>query len=391
MKGLKTNRNTVKMTDMNNLNIAAIFLIGASFVAACGNKQQQQNPAATGAQAVPVTTAMVTEEMVTGIRNYPGNVVALNETELRAEVNGYITGIFVADGASVARGQKLYEIDRTRYAADTEQAKSNLAIAEANLAKVKRDVERYRKLAEQDAIAKQTLDYAETDLNNAEAQVLAAKAALTTAQTNLNRSTIVAPFSGTVGISQVRMGALVSAGTTLLNTISSIDPIAVDFPVSESEISRFNALRGSDASLRDSVITITTAGSQRFPHPGRITAIDRAVDRATGTITVRATFSNPDRTLVPGMNTTVHVRTQSQGAQLVIPYRAVTEQLGQTSVYVVTDSSTVEQRGVRLGLKVADRVVITEGLAKGETVVTDGIINLRPGAKVQVTQPAQAK
>src|SRR5690606_8994500 len=136
MKGLKTNRNTVKMTDMNNLNIAAIFLIGASFVAACGNKQQQQNPAAMGAQAVPVTTAMVTEEMVTGIRNYPGNVVALNETELRAEVNGYITGIFVADGASVARGQKLYEIDRTRYAADTEQAKSNLAIAEANLAKV---------------------------------------------------------------------------------------------------------------------------------------------------------------------------------------------------------------------------------------------------------------
>src|SRR5690606_38672282 len=113
------------------------------------------------------------------------------------------------------------EIDRTRYAADADQARSGLAIAEANLARIKRDVERYRKLAEQDAIARQTLDYAETDLNNAEAQVQSARAALTTAETNLNRSIIVAPFAGTVGISQVRMGALVSMGTTLLNTISS--------------------------------------------------------------------------------------------------------------------------------------------------------------------------
>lgn len=388
MKELKTTQNTVKMTSMNKHSFAAILLAGAGLVAACSNQTQKQAP---GQQAIPVSTAPVTEELVVGTDNYPGNVVALNETELRAEVSGYITGIFITDGASVSKGQKLYEIDRTRYAAAVEQAKSSLAIAEANLARLQRDVERYQKLAEQDAIAKQTLDYAETDFNNAQAQAASARAALTTAQTNLDRSVIVAPFSGTIGISQVRMGALVSAGSTLLNTLSSVNPIAVDFPVNEREIPRFNALRQSDAVVRDSVISIKLPGGQVYSHPGKIVAIDRAVDRNTGTITVRASFPNPDELLRAGMATTVQVRNQSETKQLVIPYRAVTEQLGQTSVYVVTDSSTVEQRGVRLGLKVVDRVVINEGLSSGEQVVTDGIINLRPGAKVQVTQPAEKK
>jgi len=389
MEERNTTKNTVKMTSMNKLSLAAMLFAGAGFVAACNNPSQQgQAPAQP---ALPVTTAPVTEEQVVGTNNYPGNVVALNETELRAEVSGYITGIFVTDGASVSKGQKLYEIDRTRYAAAVEQAKSSLAIAEANLARIQRDVERYRKLAEQDAIAKQTLDYAETDLNNAQAQVASAQAALTTAQTNLDRSVIVAPFAGTVGISQVRMGALVSAGSTLLNSISSVDPIAVDFSVSEREIATFNAMRQSDAVLRDSLISISLPGGQPYPHPGKITAIDRAVNRNTGTITVRASFTNPDELLRAGMATTVHVRTQTESKELVIPYRAIMEQLGQTSVYVLTDSNTVEQRAIRLGLKVGDRVVVNEGLSSGEQVVTDGTINLRPGAKVQVTQAAEKK
>ena len=370
---------------MNNTKLAALLMIGSGFAAACGNSQQQQ--AGMMSQAVSVTTAVVGEQMVSGTNSYPATVVALNETQLRAEVNGYITGIFVADGASVTKGQKLYEIDRTRYAAEAEQAKSNLAIAESNLARVGRDVARYQKLAQQDAIAKQTLDYAETDLSNAEAQVAAARAALTTAQTNLNRSTIVAPFSGTIGISEVRMGALVSAGSTLLNTISSTNPIAVDFQINESEIADFNALKNAGNAASDSIITVSLSGSRLYAHPGQITAIDRAVDRTTGTITVRASFPNPENMLLPGMNAAINIRRESASPQLVIPYQAVSEQLGQTSVYVVTDSSTVEQRGIHLGLRTAGGVVVTDGLAAGETVVTDGIINLRPGAKVQVSEP----
>jgi len=372
----------LKLTHMNNYKLASLLLIGTGLLGACGNRQQQPS----GPQAIPVTTAPVTAEIAVGVETFPGTVVALNETELRAEVNGYLTGIFAADGATVTKGQKLYEIDRTRYEAAEQQAKASLTIAETNLNRIKRDVERYRKLAEQDAIAKQTLDYAETDLSNAEAQVASARAALVTATTNLQRSTIVAPFSGTIGIAQVRMGALVSAGTTLINSISSTDPIAVDFPVNERNIQRFSALQRLATIERDSVITLGLPGGGVFGRPGKIIALDRAVDPATGTLTVRASFPNPDGTLRAGMNTSVQVRTQSETEQLIIPYRAVVEQLGQTSVYVLTDSSTVEQRGVRLGLKMADRVVISEGLARGETVVTDGIINLRPGAKVQVNQ-----
>src|SRR5690606_11791446 len=132
---------------------------------------------------------------------------------------------------------------RVRYAAAVEQAKANLAIAQANLQRVEKDLQRYQTLAEKDAIAKQTLDYAMTDVNNQKAQVQAAQAALTTATTNLQRSSIIAPCSGTVGISQVRNGALVSAGTTLLNTISSTNPIAVEFQINEKEIKEFSDLQ----------------------------------------------------------------------------------------------------------------------------------------------------
>src|SRR5690606_7826358 len=136
---------------------------------------------------------------------------------------------FVQDGAFVGKGQRLYEIDRVRYQAAVDQAEANLEIAKANLARVEKDLQRYQSLSEQDAIAKQTLDYAVTDVSNQKAQVLAAEAIFTTAKTNLQRSVIITPFSCNIGISQVRQGALVSAGSTLLNTISSTDPIAVEF------------------------------------------------------------------------------------------------------------------------------------------------------------------
>jgi membrane fusion protein (multidrug efflux system) len=371
---------------MNRISIAIFIVFGAGAAVSCGGNKQQQRP---GAQAVPVSTGKVSEEMVTGVNSYPGTVVPLNQTELRAEVSGYITGIFVQDGATVSKGQRLYEIDRTRYAAAQEQARSALAIAEANVARVKRDLERYRKLAEQDAIAKQTLDYAETDLNNAQAQALSAKAALTTATTDLNRSVIVAPFSGTIGISQVRMGALVSAGNTLINTISTTSPIAVDFPINEKEIQRFAGLQKSPSIEKDSVITLQLPGGASYAQPGRITALDRAVDPGTGTITVRASFANPEGLLRAGMNTTVQVLDRSQQKQLVIPYKAVIEQLGQSSVYVVSDSSTAEQRTVVLGLKSGSNVVVKSGLSNGETIITDGLINIRNGAKITTAPPQQ--
>lgn len=376
-----------------NTLLTALIVSTALFGQSCGNKDNKQ--AAGQAQqanaATPVGMATVSTEIVTGLTSYPATVVPLQETEIRAEVTGYVTGIFVADGAIVSKGQRLYEIDRTRYQAAYDQAKASLEIAKANLDRVQKDLQRYQTLADKDAIAKQTLDYAYTDVNNQKAQVQAAEAAVTTARTNLQRSVIVAPFSGTIGISQVRNGALVSAGTTLLNTVSSTNPIAVEFQVNEKDIATFAKLENASAS---SQIFATLPDGSRYESAGRIATMDRAIDSQTGTLKVRATFANPSNALRAGMNTTLNVQTTSVEEEIVIPYKAVFEQLGVFNVYTVNDSSQTEVKQITLGHKVDDKVVIKSGLAAGEKIVVEGVASIRPGAKVtdiQAQQPTDKK
>lgn len=366
---------------MNKTQLFSALLISSGLIIQSCNSNDNKKGAPTQQAeiATPVSTALVNKEIVTGVKNYPAFVIALQETEIRAEVTGYITNIFVADGAAVSKGQKLYEIDRTRYQAAVDQARANLAIAKANLDRVEKDLQRYQTLAEKDAIAKQTLDYATTDVNNQKAQVQAAQAALTTAQTNLQRSVIFAPFSGTVGISQVRNGALVSAGSTLLNTISTTNPIGVEFQINERDIADFTKLKAGSSS---SDIYITLPDGTRYPEAGRIVTIDRAVDSQTGTLKIRASFANNSNTLRTGMNTTLNVSSTSAQEQIVIPYKAVFEQLGVFNVYTVNDSSKVELKQVTLGHKLEDKVVITSGLEAGQKIVLDGAASLRPGTKV---------
>ncbi len=214
------------------------FVIGSVAATACGAKKEEAAQNAAPA-AVPVTVYKVTEESVVGIDTYPGTVVPLQEVELRAEVSGYLTKSYVQDGQRVTKGQRLYEIDQSRYAAAYQSAQAQLRITQANYEKAAKDAERYNRLAEQDAIARQRVDYATTDVANARAQISAAQASLANAATDLRRSVIVAPFNGTIGLAQVKLGSLVTPGTTLLNTISSDNPIAVDFPVNEQLIPRF--------------------------------------------------------------------------------------------------------------------------------------------------------
>lgn len=368
---------------MNKNQLLTALLIGSGLLGqSCGsndNKPKGGAPGQQAAMATPVSMATVAKEAVSGLKSYPSNVVPVQETEIRAEVTGYITNIFVADGAYVRSGQTLYEIDRVRYQAAVDQAKANLEIAKANLDRVQTDLTRYKRLAAQDAIAKQTLDYAMTDVNNQKAQVQAAEAALTTAKTNLQRSVIVAPFSGNIGISQVRKGALVSAGSTLLNTVSSTNPIAVEFQISEKDIAEFTKMQSGNSSTQ---IYVNLPNGERYDAAGKIITIDRAVDSQTGTIKVRAAFSNDANLLRAGMNTTLNVASTSTEEELVIPYKAIFEQLGTFNVYAVGDSSKVALKQVTLGHKVGDKVVITSGLEIGQKIVVDGAATLKPGATV---------
>lgn len=367
---------------------SSFFILGTVVLASCGNADKAPAPAA--APATPVTTYVADEEDVTIVDTYPGVVVPLNEVELRAEVGGYITAIYVKDGQKVTKGQKLYEIDRTKYVAANRSAQANVQVAKANLAKAKKDAERYTKLSEQEAVAKQRVDYALTDLANAQSQVAAAEAQLATVAADLRRSLIVSPLNGTIGISQVKLGAFVSPGSTLINTVSTTDPIAVDISVNQRDISRFMKLQQNPSAAKDSTFSLEKQDKTVYSKPGRIVTIDRAVDPGAGTIKVRISFPNGNNDLLAGMTTNVRVRNRSEGRQLVIPYKAISEQLGIYSVYVVGDSSKAESRLVKLGSVVGDRVVIKDGLKKGDVIVAEGGQNVRPGAVVQPTPKAEA-
>ncbi|MDF9796563.1 membrane fusion protein (multidrug efflux system) [Catalinimonas alkaloidigena] len=351
-------------------------------LSSCGDSSgaQQQN---ADLQAISVNAYTVNSEDVTGTDTYPGTVVPLNEVELRPQVAGYITNIYVEDGQEVKKGERLYEIDRRKYQASYQQAQANLESSKANLEKVKKDLERYERLNEQEAIATQRLDYARTDLETARSQVASAKAQLESASTDLTYSVINAPFSGTVGISQVRVGAQVSPGQPLLNTLSSDDPISVDFVINEKEIPRFNRLMQNKSDQPDSLFTIELSDGSTYPYPGTLSTIDRAVDRQSGTINLRLSFPNPERQLIAGMTVTVKVMNQDIGQQLVIPYKAVTEQMGERYVWVI-ESDSVRQQNLMLGTRFGRSIVVREGLFEGQEIVVDGIQRLRQGARIQI-------
>ncbi|WP_181303969.1 efflux RND transporter periplasmic adaptor subunit [Rufibacter sp. XAAS-G3-1] len=368
-----------------NLSFVAALALSGALLVSCGKSEApQQNPMAA---AVPVNVYTVTQEHVTGTDTYPGTVVPLNEVELRPQVSGYITQIFVKDGQRVTKGQRLYEIDRTKYQAAYRQAQANVRSAQANLNRVQKDLERYENLAKQDAIARQRVDYARADVETARANVAVARAQVASASTDLGYSIINAPFSGTIGISQVRVGSQVSPGQTLLNTISSDGPTGVDFVINEQELPRFNRLQ--QGKQPDSTFTLSLSDGSTYPHTGKLTAIDRAVGLQTGTITVRVSFPNPDRQLVAGMTVSVNVLNQDIGQQVTLPYKAVTEQLGEYFVYVVQGDS-VQQQNIQLGTRFQDKIVAREGLEAGQVIVVEGIQKLRQGAKVQVGAPQAA-
>ena len=355
------------------------------FIISCGNKQaqQQQGPP----PAVPVTVAEVTAGNVAYFDEYPATVVALNQVDLRAQVSGYVTGIFFKDGDRVRKGQKLYSIDAQLYSANVQQAIANLQVQETNLVKAQKDADRYHELDKKDAIAKQQVDYADAALEAAKKQVSAAQANVKSLQSNVNFSTIYAPFDGTIGISQVKTGTAVVAGQTVLNVVSSDNPIAVDFAIDQKEIFRFTQLQ--ETKKGDSTFTLAF-GTDVYPYPGSISVIDRAVDPQTGTLKMRLSFPNAKNMLKAGMSGTVRVKNSAGSESITIPYKAVTEMLGEFFVYAVGDSNKVTQKKVVLGKQIGTDILVREGLNKGDKIVVQGVQNLREGSVITTEQPGAA-
>jgi membrane fusion protein (multidrug efflux system) len=353
-------------------------------LSSCGQNGQQQQQGPPPAVAVSVQTVATTKAVY--YEQYPATVVALNQVDLRPQVSGFITGIYFKDGDRVRKGQKLYSIDLQQYEANYQQALANLGVQQTNLVKAQKDAERYHDLDKQDAIAKQQVDYADAALEAAKKQVEAARANVTAVQTSVRYATIYAPFDGTIGISQVKMGSPVTAGQTVLNTVSTDNPVAVDFVIDQKEIYRFSQLQAQKAT--DSTFTLAF-GNDIYPYPGTLSLIDRAVDPQTGTIKARLIFPNTKNVLKAGMTGVVRVKNNSADQAVVIPYKAVTEQLGEFFVYVVNDSNKVSQRKLLLGQPLGNNIIVKDGLKPGEKIAVQGVQNLREGAMVRIDTASQ--
>jgi RND family efflux transporter MFP subunit len=368
--------------------ICFLLLIACLLFASCNKKHTPPVP------PTPVNAFTVKAQTVLYYDRYPANIVALSQVDLRGLVQGYITGIFFTEGSHIHKGQKLYEIDQQLYEASYNQAKANVQVAEGNLKQAQQDADRYVYLNSQDAIAKQTLDHAVITLQNAKNTVTGAQQALKAAATNLNYAVIAAPFDGTIGFSQVKLGNMITVGQTILNTISTDDPMGVDFLISEKQLSFFENLKNNTQQTIDSLFTIVLPNDSIYPYTGKISVIDRAVDPQTGTIKVRIVFPNPNYALRPGTSCVVRVHNQEKGQKLVVPNRALVELMGEYFVYLVKDSTVrnpndttktmrttvAVQKKVQTGQTIAPNIIIKSGINAGDKIVVDGLQTLHSGS-----------
>jgi len=372
-----------------------VVLISCVLFFACSQKPPVVTP------PVPVNLYTVTAQNVLYYDKYPATTQALSQVNLLPQVQGYITGIFANDGAQVKKGQLLYEVDRRLYQSALDAAEANLKVAQGNLMQAQQDADRYVYLNSYHAVAQQLYDHAIITLQNAKNQVKAAEEALKTAKTNLSYSLITAPFSGTIGFSQVKLGNMVTVGQTVLNTISTNDPMAVDLLVNEKQLTAFEKFQNTKQQEKDSLFTLLLPDNSLYAYPGKISVIDRAVDPQTGSIRVRLEFANPKNQLKVGMSCVVRVRNQETTPQLLIPGKSIVEQMGEYFVFIAKDtiintpSDSVNkkpvdetpklraiQKKVKLGQTIGDNVILLSGINKGDKIIVDGVQAIHEGSLI---------
>jgi membrane fusion protein (multidrug efflux system) len=370
------------------------ILISFLFLGACKTKQPPASP------EIPVNLYKVKLQKVLYYDKYPSTTQALSQVNLLALVQGAVTGIFFKEGSYVTKGQKLYEIDKRIYEANYRAAIANLKVAQGTLVQSQQDADRYDYLNKYNAVAKQLYDHAIITLENSKSQVKSAEEAVETAKTNLNYAVITAPFSGTIGLSQVKLGDVLTVGVTVLNTISTDDPMAVDFIINEKQLPMFEKLQEVKDQVRDSLFTILLPDNSLYSYPGKISVIDRAVNSQTGSITVRLVFPNSKHYLRVGMSCVVRVHNQDTQPQLVLPNKAVVEQMGEYFVFIAKDSLVnnpkagadsaknkvqallAHQKKVMVGQTIGSNVVIKGGINDGDRIVIDGLQSLHDGSKI---------
>ena len=359
--------------------VMALALVIASMLAVtgCGGKQ------AAGPAETLVKSMQVVKRDTPIVYEYSGFVEAQNEVQMKARVTGMITEKYVNGGDKVEKGQLMFVIDSRTYQAASWNYQAQVASAQADLSRVRRDADRYQKLYEQGAISKQTLDNTMAELEQSEAKVEAQKALLSSAQVDLGETNVVAPFSGKVSANDLAVGTFVTAGTTVLATISNSDPVRVKFSLAEAEYLKLVATKAADGTAPLENLTIVLADGSTYPLKGKLTQVDRSISEGTGTLTLKAEFDNPDKVLLPGMFAHLQANVGTKKDALLVPQRAVTEIMYKTFIYVVNSENKVEMKEVKLGARVGRLWVVESGLDGTENIIVEGTQKVKKGSVVK--------
>ncbi|MBI2751735.1 MAG: efflux RND transporter periplasmic adaptor subunit [Burkholderiales bacterium] len=369
------------------LPLAAIL---AAILAACGAKDGAQQGGGAGGPP-PATVGVVTmaNQTVALQTELPGRVSSVRVAQVRARVNGVVLQRLFREGSEVKAGQLLYQIDPAPYKAALESAQASLARAQANLAQASAQVERYKPLVEANAISKQEFTTLVTAEKQAQADVTTAKAAVQTAQINLNYAAVSAPISGRIGQALVTEGALVSAAeATQLAVIQQTGTMYVNFTQSTTDVLRLRkalATKQVRASGDGSVpVRVVLEDGTELPKPGKLLFSDLTVDATSGQITLRAEVPNPDGLLLPGQYVRVRLSQAELPAGMLLPQQAVTRTNQGDTVMVVGADGKPSQRPIKVGNAQGNQWVILDGLKPGEQVIADGFQKMMvPGAPVK--------
>jgi membrane fusion protein (multidrug efflux system) len=359
-------------------------LIFALVLAIAGCESQGGPKAATAPPPPEVLVAEVIQQDVPIYFEWIGTTEGYVNAQIRPRVQGYLQSRDYKEGSLVKAGQLMFTIDPREYQAAVNQAMGDLRRADANLGKTQLDVARYTPLAKEGAISQQELDNAVQANQANKASVEAARATVERAELNVSWTKVTAPITGIAGISVAQIGDLVTP-STVLTTISQVDPIKVYYPISEQEYMHFARRireieegRGGERAP----LELTLADGSVYPERGSFSLADRQVDLRTGTITMQSIFPNPENILRPGQYAKIRVAAETRQGALLVPQQAVQQLQGSNQVAVVGADNKIDLRPVKVGEQVGNLWVITQGLKAGERVVVQGVQKVRAGMTV---------
>ncbi|EFO7941516.1 multidrug efflux RND transporter periplasmic adaptor subunit AcrA [Salmonella enterica] len=364
-----------------------LMLSGSLALTGCDDKQDQQG----GQQMPEVGVVTLKTEPLQITTELPGRTVAYRIAEVRPQVSGIILKRNFVEGSDIEAGVSLYQIDPATYQATYDSAKGDLAKAQAAANISELTVKRYQKLLGTQYISKQEYDQALADAQQANAAVVAAKAAVETARINLAYTKVTSPISGRIGKSSVTEGALVQNGqASALATVQQLDPIYVDVTQSSNDFLRLKQELANGSLKQENgkaKVDLVTSDGIKFPQSGTLEFSDVTVDQTTGSITLRAIFPNPDHTLLPGMFVRARLQEGTKPAALLVPQQGVTRTpRGDATVLVVGADNKVEIRQIVASQAIGDKWLVTDGLKAGDRVVVSGLQKVRPGAQVKVQE-----